>query len=324
MPNFKTMDLNLLRVLDAILREGSTVAAARRLGLSQPAVSSALGRLRSSMGKELFIRRGQGLEPTDHARALMQPLQQALSDLEELLSADDTFDPLTANRVFRLSGSDFFGELLIPGLIDMLSREAPNIRLQLITLPEIYDREFFEKQRVDLLLAPSTRHFDGADSAPLMSAPFAVIARKGHPQLAAASLAQGEKMPLDLFCSLDHVLFSPASDMRGVTDNALDRVGRTRRVAMTVPYFSGVYRAVARSDLIGLIPRSLARHVAEDVGLCIYQPPVDVARVELSMSWLRRSTGSPAHRWLRSRVAQVLEPFDEPEAKAGSDRQFQK
>lgn len=317
MTNFRTMDLNLLRVLDAILREGSTVAAARRLGLSQPAVSSALGRLRNTLGEELFIRRGQGLEPTDHARALTQPLQQALSDLEELLSNDDTFDPLTANRVFRLSGSDFFGELLMPGLIDMLSREAPNIRLQLITLPENYDREFFEKQRVDILLAPSTRHFDGADSAPLMSAPFAVIARSGHPQLKAASLSPGAMIPLDLFCSLDHVLFSPASDMRGMTDIALERVGRTRRIAMTVPYFSGVYRAVARSDLIGLIPLSLARHVAEDVGLSLYRPPVDVTRVDLSMSWLRRSTGSQAHRWLRSRIAQVLEPFDDPEAEAG-------
>lgn len=108
MVNFVTFDLNLLRVLDALLREGSTVKAGNRLGMSQPAVSSALSRLRHSLGDELFLRQGQGILPTDYARSLATPLREQLDRLEALLTGPGGFDPATAELIFRIAGSDFF------------------------------------------------------------------------------------------------------------------------------------------------------------------------------------------------------------------------
>ncbi len=121
--NMAKFDLNLLRVLDALLHEGSTVRAGARIGLSQPAVSAALGRLRHALGDELFLRHGQGLEPTDYARSLEIPLRKALDGLEALLSGPDNFDPATATLTFKLSGSDFFAEMLMPVLADQVSRD---------------------------------------------------------------------------------------------------------------------------------------------------------------------------------------------------------
>ena len=122
--NIASFDLNLLTVLDALLREGSTVRAGERIGLSQPAVSAALGRLRHALGDELFVRRGQGLEPTDYARSLVVPVREVLDAVVGVL-AGSRFEPGTSDAVFRLSGSDFFAEMLMPALAERLSREAP-------------------------------------------------------------------------------------------------------------------------------------------------------------------------------------------------------
>src|SRR4051812_39302989 len=123
--NLLTFDLNLLRVLDALLRDQSTVKAARRVRLSQPAVSAALGRLRDTLNDPLFVRQGQRLVPTDYARSLEIPLRRLLGELTELLSGPGTFDPLQAHQSFRIAGSDFFAEMLMPPLAPLLEKSAP-------------------------------------------------------------------------------------------------------------------------------------------------------------------------------------------------------
>ncbi|MCX7644319.1 MAG: LysR substrate-binding domain-containing protein [Rhodobacteraceae bacterium] len=309
--NFRTLDLNLLRVLDALLREGSTVRAARRVGLSQPAVSAALGRLRRALGDPLFLRHGQGLVPTDFARGLALPLREALERLEALLAGPEPFDPATARLGFKLAGSDFFAELLMPRLARRMLEVAPEVTVQLVDLvPESYIATL-EREAVDLALIPRMAFPDWAEHRPLFRSDFVVIARSRHPRLDEAGLAAGGTIPLDLYCALGHVLFSPEGRRRGLGDAVLEAAGRTRRVAMTLPVFSGVCRAVAESELIALLPRQLALDAAPRLGLEVYAPPLPVPPATICMVWHRRSTLGPAHRWLREEVAALLAPLDQ-------------
>lgn len=134
MVNLATFDLNLLRVLDALLREGSTVRAGERIGLSQPAVSAALNRLRAALDDELFFRQGQGLAATDYARSLEEPLAMVLASIEALLARPGAFDAASSEASFRISGSDFFAEMLMPRLGERLLRLAPSMRVHLVDL----------------------------------------------------------------------------------------------------------------------------------------------------------------------------------------------
>ncbi|MHA6324328.1 LysR family transcriptional regulator [Roseivivax sp. CAU 1753] len=313
MANLSSFDLNLLRVLDALLREHSTVRAAERLGLSQPAVSAALGRLRITLGDDLFFRRGQGLEPTHYALSLATPLREVLNRVENLIQGPDTFDPATSNQGFRLSGSDFFAELLMPRLAEHLQAHAPLMRVHLVDLvPDNYINTL-DQYEVDLALLPTTDLPDWVESQTVFRAGFAVVARQNHPRLQRAGILPSEAIPMDLFCDLGHVLFSPEGKSHAMGDAALARVGRKRRVVMTMPVFSGVYRAVAGSDLVALLPSVLARHVAPAAGLDIYTAPMPVPVAQLDMVWHRRYSASQAHRWMRTQIADLLKPLDEQE-----------
>jgi len=308
MVNLLSFDLNLLRVLDALLRERSTVRAGDRLGLSQPAVSAALGRLRHALGDPLFVRQGQGMVPTSYALSLETPLRETLQKLEGLLSDPSGFDPANARTDFRISGTDFFSTMLIPALISRIEKRAPGVRLQLVDLvPDNYV-ETLDRYEVDLGLIPLQEFPAWLEHERLFQASFVVVARSGHPRLRGVS--PGETMPLDLFCGLKHALCSPEGKFHGLGDVALARQGLSRRVVITVPVFDGVFNVVSNSDLIALVPEVLALHLASRGGFETYAPPIPVAAPILSMIWHRRMSSDPAHRWMRGEVAQILKPLD--------------
>lgn len=309
MANLSTFDLNLLRVLDALLIEHSTVRAGERLGLSQPAVSAALKRLRISLGDELFFRSGQKLEATDFALSLQEPLQDVLSRIEALIRAQDAFDPVTAEHRFRISGSDFFAEMLMPALAEYLTAHAPSVRVHLVDLIPDDRVDTMASQDVDFALLPETPLPEWAEGQPVFSSSFSVIARKAHPRTTECALANGDVMPLDLFCELQHVLFSTEGNAKGIGDEALARIGRERNVVMTLPVFSGVYRAVASSDLIALLPSAFAHRVSKSENLNVFEPPIRIDPVRLFLIWHRRFSNSPPHQWLGSRIADLLHPF---------------
>jgi len=318
--NFGSFDLNLLRVLDALLATGSTTEAGQKIGLSQPAVSAALGRLRHVLGDPLFLRQGRKLRPTDFARELRDPLRELLERTEMLLSGSEEFSPATAVATFRLSGSDFFAEMLMPDLAKRVAHQAPGIRLQLVDLvPESYVGTL-DRYQVDLALIPRTDFPNWIDHAHLFNSSFVAIARRGHPRLSRAGVKPGGVIPLDLFCDLGHVLFSPEGKLTALGDAALAKVGRARHVVMTMPVFSGVYKTVARSDLVALIPQHLAKRVAPQVGLNLYQPPMAVPTADLRMVWHRRATRNPAHRWLRGQISELMQPLDDNAAGATQGR----
>jgi DNA-binding transcriptional LysR family regulator len=251
------------------------------------------------------------LEPTQYALNLKNDLQKILERVENLIKEPDAFDPTTSGVSFRISGSDFFAELLMPRLAERLQVLAPKLRVHLVDLvPDSYV-ETLDRYEVDLAIVPHASLPDWVEGRPVFRSSFSVIARKDHPRLKREGLSGGDVVPIDLFCDVGHVLFSPEGNSRAMGDEALAKVGRERRVIMTMPIFSGVYRAVAGSDLIALLPTALANHVADAAGLRVYRAPMPVPTVQLCMIWHRRYSASASHSWLREHVAALLAPFDE-------------
>jgi DNA-binding transcriptional LysR family regulator len=306
--NFATLDLNLLRVLDALFQEGSTVKAAERLGMSQSAVSGALSRLRHALDDRLFVRQGNKLVATDYAVALEAGLSQELERLAALLAPPAIFDPQNAEGTFRIAASDFFAELLMPPLGDFLNKSAPRVRAQLVDLvPNDYIASL-EQRNADIALIPDVRLPEWFNREPLFHSSFHVIVRSGNPGI--AGLKNGMQMPMDIFCALKHVLFSPEGNLAAMGDAALNRVGKSRQVAMTVPVFSGVCRAVSESDLIALVPAQLASKVAEMYGLCVFEPPMKIEPALIIGIWHKRSDKAPMTAWMRGRVFDLMRALD--------------
>lgn len=304
--NLSAIDLNLLRVLDALLHEQSTVKAGTRIGLSQPAVSAALGRLRSALRDPLFVRQGQRIVPTEYARGLELPLRRILHSIEDLLVQPGGFDPAEAEQQLKISGSDFFATMLMPRLADVLSRLAPKIIVQLVDLvPDNYVGSL-GRHGIDLLLIPKTAFPAWADHAVAFRSEFVMVARAGHPRMRKAGIRPGGTVPLDLYSDLRHVAFSTEGSLRTMGDAALARVGRQRRVVMTLPVFSGVANAVSESDLVAMLPAQLARKIAPRLGLKIYALPMRVTPATICMIWHKRNTAHPTHRWLREQVLAIL------------------
>lgn len=314
--NLLAFDLNLLKVLDALLREKSTVLAGARVGLSQPAISSALGRLRNSLKDPLFVRQGQRIVPTDFARSLELPIRHILDELETRLSGPRDFDPAKSVKNFVISGSDFFADMLMPKLAEILSQKAPGMCVQLVNLvPDNYVATL-EDNSIDLALIPLSEFPSWIDYEPVFRSPFVMIARKGHPRLRRAGVRPGDTVPIDLFCDLGHVLFSPEGNLKAMGDAALARVGRERRVVMTMPVFSGICNAVAGSELVALLPAQLAEVMVSRGKLSTYVPPMSIDPAQICMVWHKRRTNSAAHRWLRETVHEVLRPLNGAEPSA--------
>lgn len=306
--NFATLDLNLLRVLDALFGEGSTVKAADRLAMSQSAVSGALSRLRYALDDQLFIRQGNRLVATDYAAGLKAGLREELERLEALLAPPAVFDPQTAEGTFRIAASDFFAELLMPSLGDLLQKSAPYLRAQLVDLvPNDYVASL-ERRNADIALIPDLALPEWVNREVLFHSPFKVIARAGNPGI--AGIKDGMQMPMDVFCALHHVLFSPEGNLAAMGDAALHRVGKRRQVAMTVPVFSGVCRAVSESNLIALVPSQLASKVAETFELRVFEPPMKIDPPLIIGIWHERSDNAPVAAWMRSQVFSLMSALD--------------
>lgn len=306
--NFATFDLNLLRVLDAVFIEGSTVKAADKLALSQSAVSGALSRLRYAFNDPLFVRQGNKLVATEFAETLRAPLREELERLESLLTPANSFDPATAEGTFRIAASDFFAEMLMPALGDLLYKEAPGIRAQLLDLVPSNYVDSLDRRNADIALIPEMDLPSWVASKPMFKSGFHVIGRRNNPAL--QPYEPGKKLPMDVFCDLHHVLFSPEGNLAAMGDAALAKVGKSRQVAMTLPVFSGVCRTVSESDLIALVPEQLAAKVAKDFDLNVYLPPMDINPALIIGIWHKRLENAPLAAWMREKIFALLTELD--------------
>ena len=309
--NFRTLDLNLLRVFDEVMAERSLTKAARKLSLTQPAVSNALRRLRETLGDELVRRSGQGMQPTPRALALWPTVREALHQLQESL-APSSFEPASASSTFVLAMADATAAELMPGLIDILEREAPGVAMRVVPLTTRDPRRLLDEETADLavgyfpsVLADLTaRAQSGAAVAfshlRLYDGQYVCVMRAGHP------LAD-QPLTLERFCAARHLLVSFSGRAFGFIDEALAALGRKRQVVLTVNQFFTAGRVVANSNLLTVLPQHFVR-VTGIAGQLMLRPlPFAVAPVHVDALWHRRSEQQSAHRWLRQAVQRAAE-----------------
>ncbi|TAG26139.1 MAG: LysR family transcriptional regulator [Burkholderiales bacterium] len=307
--NFRTLDLNLLRILDTVLTERSLTRAARQLAMTQPAVSNAMKRLRDALGDDLVQRSGFGIEPTPRAQAIGPAVRAALQALEHTLIPGD-FDPAQSGTTFILAMADATAAELMPSLVETIERDAPNISMRVLPLTTRDPRRLLADEQIHLavghfpaVLADITAQAQAGDSAGaafahdrLYDGEYVCVMRKGHP------LAKKKSLSLDQYCEAHHLLVSFSGRPFGFVDEALASLSRTRRILLTVNQFFTAGRVVARSDLLTVLPRHFVR-VADSAGeLAIRELPFDMPVVHVDSLWHRRSTEQSAHRWLRQQV----------------------
>src|ERR1700730_3387024 len=296
------LDLNLLIPLRVLLAERHVTRAADKLGITQPAMSASLARLRAVFGDQLLVRGPRGLMPTVRAQQLMDQLDQVIAVIEQLVALPAEFVADTSRRTFTLIGTDFIETLLLPSLMADLAVEAPGIQV-VFRPPDPRNLEaLMSKAEVDLAVAYLPDAPKGLITSVAFRDRFACIARRDHPQLST------DHFPLDLFVDLQHVQVLPRNlPMYGMPiDAALGALGFVRRVALWHPSFQTLPAIVANTDLVAILPRRLAMHAAHTLPIAVYDPPVPLPAVDFSMYWHARSHEDSGHKWLRAKVAALL------------------
>ncbi|MDA8443490.1 LysR family transcriptional regulator [Paracidovorax valerianellae] len=307
--NFRSLDLNLLRVFDEVMTERNLTRAAHKLSLTQPAVSNALRRLREVLGDDLVVRSGQGVQPTPRALTLWPPVRQALAQLQQSLAPGD-FDPATANSTFVLAMADATGATLIPPLVEIVEREAPGVSVRVVPLTtrdprSMLDDEsadmavgYFPAVMADLTARAQTDAVVAFESVRLYDGEYVCVMRHGHP------LAQ-VPMTLDLYCGARHLLVSFSGKPYGFIDEALTALGRERRIVLTVNQFFTAGRVVTTTDLLTVLPRHFVG-VASIAGELVWRPlPMPLPTVHVDALWHRRRLHDAAHRWLRGAMVRA-------------------
>jgi DNA-binding transcriptional LysR family regulator len=303
--NLQSFDLNLLKVLDALLQDRSTVRAGQRSGLSQPAVSAALGRLRAALDDPLLVRDGQALQPTAFALTLVAPVRQLIEDAGRVL-ARPAFDPAMATDTFRLAAPDFFTEVLLPGLVARLERDAPHVVLRYSDAIGWGTMSDLREGRLDLLLLPAGLLPPWADAEPPFLAEYCIVARRDHPVLRRHGVTPDAPMSLAVLGDLRHAVFRVSDDQPEPEEGIAAALGVPLKVALRAPSFAAVWRAVAGSDLVGMIPRRLADRVAGPAGLDVYLMPYPVPPAEICLTWHRRNANARGLIWLRGVIGDCL------------------
>ena len=319
--NFRTLDLNLLRVFDAVMAERNLTRAARHLAMTQSAVSNSLRRLREALGDELVVRAGYGVEPTPHAVMIWPAVRDALEALQAVL-APTSFDPLLADCSFVLAMADATATLLIPPLIRSVESQAPGVSLRVLPLPTRDPRSKLEAGELDaaighfpVVLAEIAQRSMQESTPPsvgyerLYDGRYVCVMRRGHP-------LAGQELTLDRYCEAHHLLVSFSGRPFGLVDQALASIKRQRRIVLTVNQFFTAGQVVANSDLLTVLPERFVPSTGIADELAIRPLPFEVSIVHVDLIWHRRHQARAAHRWLREQItAAAVQAFEHPRAR---------
>jgi len=301
--NFRTLDLNLLRVFDVVMTERNVTRAADRLAMTQPAVSNALRRLREATHEDLFIPSASGVTPTRQAEALWPSVRTALGGLREAFDPR-AFDPARDVRGFTLAMADATAAVIVPALVRALDAGQAKADLRFLPLSTRDPRALLERGEADLALG----FFPGlaavlaaeADGGPgpmvlegLWGCDYVCVMRHDHP------LAARKRLSLDDYCAAQHLRVSFAGRPRGFVDEALALLGRERRVMITMNQFHGAASVVRQSDLLTVLPRSFVPATGFAADLACKPLPFALPEIDVSLLWHRRHEHDPAQRWLR-------------------------
>ena len=299
--NLTSLDLNLLVALDALLREANVSRAAMRIGLSQPAASHALQRLRDLIGDPLLVRNGARMELTPRALALRVPLAQALDQVKALF-VPDAFDPARSERQFRLMMPDLAVELLMPRFMEKITRAAPNVRIDVVPWrgPAIFAPDF--ARTIDMVISIGNA-FNGFHRQHLYTDRDALAVRRGHP-------AGNKLRKREAFLAARHVAVIIRGNNEDLIDTWLRSKGIERGIALVVPGYIEALHVTARTDLVAFVPRRLIAALARQLSLATIEPPLDPGVDEQYMFYPTRAQMDPASIGLRRLMLETGKELD--------------
>jgi DNA-binding transcriptional LysR family regulator len=294
-----SIDLNLLSVFQEVYRERQISAAARRLGLTQSAVSNALARLRRTFGDELFVRTAHGMQPTPLAQQMAEPIGAAMAQVALALSQRSRFDPATSGRRFTLAMTDVGEVYFMPVLIERCRASAPNVEIASIRANGLTLKDDMETGRVDLAIGAFEDVSEALYHRALFRQRFVSMFRKEHP------LARG-KVDLARFVAASHLIVDAAQSPYDRINGLLEKAGVTAATRFRVPHFTAVPYIVSTSDLVVTVPQKLAESAASPFGLKWIEPPLALPTLQTNVFWHRRFNHDPGIQWLRGLIADVF------------------
>jgi DNA-binding transcriptional LysR family regulator len=310
--NFRTLDLNLLRVFDEVMAERSLTRAARNLAMTQPAVSNALRRLRDSLDDALVVRAGYGVEPTPFALTVWPAVREALGSLRSALGPSN-FDPSTAEVAFVVSMADTSAAQLMPPLIRRIEAQAPKVSLRVLPLTTRDPRKMLEDGQLDAVIGyfPAVMAEitlrgmqDGSPAAfgtqRLYEGRYVCVMRRDHP-------LTWQSLTLDAYCEAHHLLVSFTGRPFGFIDEALEAIKRSRRIVLTVNQFFTAGQVVRNSDLLTVLPEHFVSATGFEKELAIRPMPLEVPRFHVDLLWHRRHQHDPGHQWLRAGLVEAAQ-----------------
>lgn len=295
LPNLRAIDLNLLVTFEALIEERHVSRAARVLGLSQPAVSTQLARLRSLFGDDLLVRHGPAMQPTPRALSLLPEVKRVLRAAEGLFIDPQRFDPATTERRFRLRLSDVVSIMMLPTLLRDLETLAPGLGLESTHLGPDQTIAALERDDIDIAVSTGLRTVGAIESKALWDDEMVCVMRKGHP-------AMSKTLTVERFAELSHVRVaqSPLDDR--FVDAELSRHGLERKIQLRLPHWLVVPAIVEATDLIAVLPRSLAGgfQVTYDIDMC--RVPLEERVLTWRLYWHRRYQADMGNLWLREKI----------------------
>lgn len=300
------IDLNLLKVLHALATNGHMTLAGNMIGLSQPAMSHALKRLRAITGDELFVRTPQGMATTSFCETILPGVRRIMADCEGVFQSCARFDPASSNQVFRIGMNDYFSVVLMPLLVPRLQAEAPLCTLQVLHMPRAMMsggrnnrtmvQDYLDEGQIDVAVMT-------ADNFPSRFICEPLYAERRVCIMAASNPACREPFTFEAMLALGHVKVTSSPSRRGWIDERLDSMSRERSVVATVPHFSAAVAIVSRTNLVAIMPESVARLFEKSHDLILLEPPFPHEPQLTSMIWLRNKENDAASRWLRKAIA---------------------
>ena len=292
--NWGTVDLNLLIVFDAVMQERNLTRAGKRLGLSQPAASHALARLRQMLHDDLFIRTPDGMRPTPRAEQMAQPVREALRELRITLEPE-AFEPASSTREFSLAVNNYAARAIVPALARIVGNLAPRVSLDInpIGMRDVFDH--LDAGGMDLALTTLVDGGERFKCVRVMDDDFVALLDGSHPA------AEGAVIPAERLADIPHIAITSTGDDISFIDDALEQRGLARTIATRVPFLSVVLMLVG-SDRLAVVPRRVAEDLARICPLVARELPFPSPRIALSMIWHRRLDNHAAHRWLRDMV----------------------
>jgi DNA-binding transcriptional LysR family regulator len=290
--NVRSIDFRLLLAFDALITERHVSRAATAVGLSQPAMSHALAKLRQQFDDPLLVRTSTGLEPTPKALDLIEPVRDAIRQVSRLLTEGASFDPRTSSDAFAVRMGDLNEVLFLPQLLRMLQERAPNMTLTVEHLSPSETVRALEASAIDFAVSALIKHSKSVHSLELAKDRMVCVMRKGHP-------AADSRLTMRAFLSLRHLrIVQSAGDVRFV-EEALARRGLRRRVMATTPHWLAASYMIERSDLVTALPESMMRRLNRDGRFVVRSLPVSGNEFSWRLYWHRRYDARPAHRWIR-------------------------